>query len=435
MQRERRNLVWLLLVTHASMMLVSALGLLVYALYSRAVGLLIGPEGLAIGGVAVLLVLAYGTLRDWRWARGGAIAYEALTLLGTCIALLASRGQALTLTMALTGIVLPVLIITAPRIRADSLASGLLLTTGVIHLAIAPDHLSENALLGQLFVLDGIAAIGLALLSYRTSSWRAPAAFLLAASIAAYWIVLLKRVEGVEDLAIATKVLEIAALGLILALNQRWLRAASGVVASTVLTGTVAWAAEFSGGATGHDTHNAHDGRVVQAAAAPTAEQRAAAQQLVENTQAGIARYEDVNVAFADGYRPSTPQNAPTVHYMNGKFARDGQVLDTQHPPALVYANTPNGPLLLGAMYLMPKANELGPAVGGSLTEWHVHPNLCFLPGAVIDGAETPFGTCPAGSVNAPTPAMLHVWTVPNPTGPFGDLEPAYVKRLTGGRA
>jgi hypothetical protein len=28
---------------------------------------------------------------------------------------------------------------------------------------------------------------------------------------------------------------------------------------------------------------------------------------------------------------------------------------------------------------------------------------------------------------------MLHVWTVPNPGGAFGDLPPAYVARLVGG--
>lgn len=122
------------------------------------------------------------------------------------------------------------------------------------------------------------------------------------------------------------------------------------------------------------------------------------------------------------------------MHYVNPKYMHSG-VVDPQHPQALVYANTPTGPLLLGAMYMLPKANQLPPDIGGSITEWHTHNNLCFLlPTFAIDGLQSPFGTCPVGSINGPTPAMLHVWTVPNPAGPFADLTPAYVAKLIGGR-
>jgi hypothetical protein len=85
-------------------------------------------------------------------------------------------------------------------------------------------------------------------------------------------------------------------------------------------------------------------------------------------------------------------------------------------------------------MYMMARANMRPPDFGGSLAEWHTHSNLCFmLPRFGIDGLQSPFGTCPAGSINGPTPAMLHVWTVANPAGPFADLSPAYVARLTQG--
>jgi hypothetical protein len=109
-------------------------------------------------------------------------------------------------------------------------------------------------------------------------------------------------------------------------------------------------------------------------------------------------------------------------------------VVGPLHSQALVYAITLNGPLLLGAMYMLPKANQLPPDIGGSITEWHTHSNLCFmLPSLRIDGLESPFGTCPTGSINATTAAMLHVWTVANLGGPFADLTPAYVARLTRG--
>ncbi len=74
-------------------------------------------------------------------------------------------------------------------------------------------------------------------------------------------------------------------------------------------------------------------------------------------------------------------------------------------------------------MYMLPKPRMAAPDIGGSLAEWHTHTNLCFLlPSFAIDGFESPFGTCPVGAINGPTPAMLHVWTVPNANGPFGEL-------------
>jgi hypothetical protein len=87
--------------------------------------------------------------------------------------------------------------------------------------------------------------------------------------------------------------------------------------------------------------------------------------------------------------------------------------------------------VLLGAMYQMPKQGVPGPDVGGALTPWHYHTNVCFsLPGLLISGLSTPFGECPPGSVRVTTADQLHVWTAPNPNGPFGDLDEAWVRTL-----
>ncbi len=57
---------------------------------------------------------------------------------------------------------------------------------------------------------------------------------------------------------------------------------------------------------------------------------------------------------------------------------------------------------------------------------------VCFsLPGLLISGLATPFGQCPPGSVRITTGDQLHVWTAPNPNGPLGDLDEAWVPRLT----
>jgi len=46
----------------------------------------------------------------------------------------------------------------------------------------------------------------------------------------------------------------------------------------------------------------------------------------------------------------------------------------------------------------------------------------------MVVGLVSPFGTCPAGALHVETAAMLHVWTVPTPNGPFAaDLDPAWV--------
>jgi hypothetical protein len=442
MNDDRRGVAALLLVVQSGLYLLAAVGLYTYATLTRAAAMLAVPELAAFGGPLLLLLLSLGVIKGWRAARLGVYGWEALIVLGTAFSIVASAGSALTLTVGLTGLALPAAIVflvsrpspNASELRKAFLAS-LLVCTGLVHLALAPEH---PALRGA-FLLDGAAFLMLAVASTRnTTWWRIPAAGLLLATIVAYLVVVIRAREPVDDLAIATKAIELLALGLVVwpretRLSWRWLMATGGLVTTIVLSGGVAWAAAVRAGSTpGHPHGHTLDGKVVLAAPSPTDQQRADAARLVDDTRAGIERFTDVRVALADGYVPGTPPNAPSVHYSNPKYAHNGIVLDPTRPQTLVYANTPSGPMLLGAMYMMPKANIPPPDVGGSLAEWHTHSNLCFtLPKFAIDGAASPFGTCPVGSINGPTPAMLHVWTVPNPGGPFGDLSPAYVERLT----
>jgi hypothetical protein len=421
-----------LLITQAALALLAALGLHTYVKLSNAVAQLAGPEVLAFAGPVLLVLLAVGLLRRSRTAALGVYLWEAVTILGTAFSIFASAGSGLLLTSALTGLVLPAAVIYFVHHPTDvrkSLTTGLLLATAFIHLSLVPEHMAESRALGWLFLLNGVAFLVLGVASAGASRWwRAPAMLLLLATIAAYLVVVLRRQEAVDDLGMATKFIEVVALGLI-AWHRRWVLAGVALVGSIVLSGGLAWAATLRPGA---DAGHAH-GQTLIAEAAPTDAQRTSAAQLVDDTRAGIARFNDVNVALADGYRPTTPPRAPTVHYVNPKYAHSG-VVDPVHPQALVYANTPHGPMLLGAMFMTAKANQAPPDIGGSIVEWHTHENLCFFPfGLVIDGLETPFGTCPTGSINGPTPAMLHVWTVPNPGGPFADLTPAFVARLTTG--
>jgi hypothetical protein len=434
----------LLLVVQSGLYLLAALGLYSYARLSDAIALLARPEAVAFGGPVVLLLLAVGVAKRSRAARLGVYAWESLTLLGTAFSVLISGGSALTLTVALTGVALPAAVLylvrqppaTRQGLRHGVLI-GLLLVTAFIHLSLVPEPVTGGSRLGAWFLVDAVAFLGLAVAIARGATWwHLPTGVLLVATILAYLVVVLSGRESIDDLGIATKLVELAALGLtVWPTAQRrswsWLFAATGLVAAIVFSGGLAWAASLRPTAAG--AHQ-HDGKVLLAEAPPTDEQRLAAARLIDDTRAGIERFSDLRVALADGYLPMTPPAAPTVHYVNQTYVRSGDALDPTRPQGLVYANTPNGPLLLGAMYMMPKANAPPPNIGGSLVEWHTHSNLCFslsLPRFAIDGLQSPFGTCPVGSINAPTPAMLHVWTVPNPAGPFADLSPAFVSRLT----
>jgi len=93
-------------------------------------------------------------------------------------------------------------------------------------------------------------------------------------------------------------------------------------------------------------------------------------------------------------------------------------------PESLIYAESARGPVLLGAMYEMPSLGDPGPAIGGPLTMWHAHENVCFglAPPAFV-GLMSPFGGCPVTSLTIPiTPEMIHLWLIPG-APVFGEVE------------
>lgn len=156
--------------------------------------------------------------------------------------------------------------------------------------------------------------------------------------------------------------------------------------------------------------------------ATPSAAQQRAAVRFVDASWQGAKKYRSLAAAQAAGYHAITPRGAPVVHYLNPAYylatARGGPVLNAADPQSLVYANTPRGAVLVAAMYITTRDGPT-PQPGGCLTQWHVHTNLCLAPGLDVVGAIGPGQeTCPAGSVNRVTPAMIHVWFVPIPGGP-----------------
>jgi hypothetical protein len=156
--------------------------------------------------------------------------------------------------------------------------------------------------------------------------------------------------------------------------------------------------------------------------ATPTKAQEAATVSMVNTSWNDAKKYQSLAVAKAAGYLPITPSGAPVVHYLNRAYYQEvlegGPVLNYQDPQSLVYANTPNGAVLVAAMYIT-SYNGPTPQPGGCLTQWHVHTNLCLTGSLNVVGEVGPGQpTCPPGSANRVTPAMIHVWFVPIPGGP-----------------
>jgi hypothetical protein len=336
------------------------------------------------------------------------------------------------------------------------LTAGLLLLTGVIHLALPFGHEGEP-LLNLMFFGAGAAFVKLSYDALGEKPWRRNAALVLAASIGGYlaltgsgWR------EEPDQVGIATKLVEILALGLIMipsfsretGLRRKLARplASTAFVALTVVTGTVIWVGSFvahgsAGEAVaahehepgtaehGHDSGHSHTfaaraqaGVVMQPGPGgpPTAEQAAAAAQFAEETKAGLAKYEDVRVAIADGYQVEGPALGVERHFGNKEYKKDGRITDPARPEMLVYGLKDGRFLLLGAVYVMEKAGEPGSDIGGPIARWHAH-NICATPLPPAFGLVSPFGTCPLASVNVTLPEMIHVWTIDNPGGPYAD--------------
>jgi hypothetical protein len=272
----------------------------------------------------------------------------------------------------------------------------------------------------------------------RWAVWRAWSAMLLVATIAGYLVYVVAGLEGPDQVGLATKLVELTALGLVLVPVRgegrrtfrrcRWTVLGAMVPLLVVTTTGVLWVVSLAR----PDARHVHAGAVLQATnALPTTEQQLAANELYRQTTAAIAPYQDWHKAWADGFRPNGSQKTPSTHWMNQRNVDAGYVMDPKHPQGLVYANTKSGPMLLGAMFQMKRAGDFGPDPGGPLTAWHQHENICFSPLGLEFSLMTPTATCPVGSIDVTAPPMLHVWIVDNPAGRFAvDFDERLVRKI-----
>lgn len=176
---------------------------------------------------------------------------------------------------------------------------------------------------------------------------------------------------------------------------------------------------------------------------------RTAVDQLVNDVKTQAARFANFNVALSEGYQQTTAYVLPgangkwgPAHFLNLGYATAdiaaGQPINPAKPGALVYFRLPNGKMmLLGEMFLAPVGK--GTCLGGGLTVWHSHSNLCFKIGSQqVVGVTDAQGNCPSGAANHDTADMMHVWVFDNPDGPMAmdltkqDYTAAYQQCLSG---
>jgi len=184
-----------------------------------------------------------------------------------------------------------------------------------------------------------------------------------------------------------------------------------------------------------HEHGDAHS-HAAEDPSTATPEQRAAADALLRDTITGLYQWEDEEKVYDAGFRSIGDCITGNEHLVNWNWINDDVVLDPDHPESLVYRCERDGTRVLeAAMYMAPAGtpDDEVPDVGGPITQWHIHNNLCYSPAEMVDGAPQrhvvgltsgPNGDqCTRGEYLSPHAPMLHVWVAPHECGPFSALE------------
>jgi hypothetical protein len=154
-------------------------------------------------------------------------------------------------------------------------------------------------------------------------------------------------------------------------------------------------------------------------------QEQARAENLIALTLARLPQFADPAVAEAGGFRSIHDGLTGHEHFINPAYVADTDILDPDHPESLVYDTTSGHRKLVSAMFMLPIGSTLDnvPDLGGPLTQWHIHDNLCFTTSGRVVGLTDAQGACPAPLVKGPAVPMIHVWITKNPCGPFAALE------------
>lgn len=153
----------------------------------------------------------------------------------------------------------------------------------------------------------------------------------------------------------------------------------------------------------------------------------------LERARHATAKYQDVRVAEAEGYRAIGPEvPGMGIHFV---LTLQAKGFDIEKPPILLYQKdqtAPGGYSLVGVTYLWdgaegPDGQPLDPPFPKSLARWHRHANICVLPGiANPHGLSENQCREQGGHFVAQSPWMVHAWIwKDNPAGIFSPDNPA----------
>ena len=161
-----------------------------------------------------------------------------------------------------------------------------------------------------------------------------------------------------------------------------------------------------------------------------TAAEQQRAESLLRRSILTLPKWADYRKAEAGGYRSIGDGITGEEHFLRWEAVNDGVMLDPSAPESLVYKVDPatGTRTLEAAMFILPERYNLNnvPNVGGALTQFHTHDNLCFnndTKAPKVVGLTNGEGKCPPPLVKFRANVMLHVWIRPNPCGPFAALE------------
>jgi hypothetical protein len=157
------------------------------------------------------------------------------------------------------------------------------------------------------------------------------------------------------------------------------------------------------------------------------AQEQARAEKLLKDTIKILPKWSDRAVAEADGFKSIGDGLTGEEHMLHWDWIEDDVILDPNYPESLVYKVHPDGSRTLeAAMFILPNNYTLEnvPNVGGALTQFHIHDNLCFTQGDApqVAGLTNGNGDCNPPLVEFTHNPQMHVWIRANECGPFASL-------------
>jgi len=229
------------------------------------------------------------------------------------------------------------------------------------------------------------------------------------------------RVDGERDTARGRRAVVLPAVGVLVAV---------ALAGGALRLGTLDAGHEHTDAA--HDHGAAHDHESLPI----TWERLQEIDRLLAEAKAAAEKYQDVNVARADGYRQQTPvMVGEGAHFVHPELLA-ANVFDLTRPPYLIYEDGLEGGLALaGVGWALPRQpGEWTVPISpfGPLGIWHTHnfSDICIrMRGAIEESLVNIYpDECAAagGMYIGENPWILHAWLfTPSPEGVFGHINSA----------